>query len=84
MFLQSAISHNGIPPFGRALHSAAILSEKLQLDIKVETDLHEWQANIQTFDYLSDEEAEMNYKELTRHRGIAPQNEKEEELLFPM
>ncbi len=35
-------------PFGRALHSAAILSEKLQLDIKVETDLHEWQADICT------------------------------------
>ncbi len=61
-------------PFGRALHSAAILSEKLQLDIKVETDLHEWQADIQTFDYLSDEEAEKNYNELNRYHGIHPQN----------
>lgn len=62
-------------PFGRALHSAAILSQKLQLDIQVETDLHEWQANMQTFDYLSDEEAEKNYKALTRYHGVHPQNE---------
>ncbi len=61
-------------PFGRALHSAAILSKKLQLDIKVETDLHEWQANIQTFEYLSDEEAEKHYKELTHYHGVAPKN----------
>ncbi|MDE7478752.1 MAG: phosphoglycerate mutase family protein [Lachnospiraceae bacterium] len=61
-------------PFGRALHSAAILSEKLQLDIKVETNLHEWQANIQTFEYLSDEEANKNYEELSRYHGEPPQN----------
>lgn len=62
-------------PFGRALHSAAILSKELRLDIKVETDLHEWQADIQTFEYVSDEEAERNYKELTMYRGVHPENE---------
>lgn len=61
-------------PYGRALHSAAILSKELQLDIQVETDLHEWHANVQTYDYLSDEEAEKNYKELTMYHGVHPQD----------
>lgn len=29
-------------PFGRTMHSAAILSKELNIDMKVETDLHEW------------------------------------------
>lgn len=61
-------------PFGRALHSAAILSKELQLDIKVETDLHEWLADIQTYEFLSDEEAEKNYKELTMYHGMHPED----------
>lgn len=32
-------------PFGRTMHSAAILSKELGVDIAVETDLHEWQAS---------------------------------------
>ncbi len=61
-------------PFGRALHSAAILSQILQLDIKVETDLHEWLANIKTYEFLSDEDAEKNYKEFNICHGIYPEN----------
>ncbi len=61
-------------PYGRALHSAAILSRELRLDIKVETDLHEWLADGQTFAYLSDEEAEKRYSELNRNHGVHPQD----------
>ena len=32
-------------PFGRTMHSAAILSKELNVEMKVETDLHEWLAD---------------------------------------
>ena len=43
-------------PFGRAMHSAAILSKELNIDIKVETDLHEWIVDID-YKWLTKEEA---------------------------
>ena len=32
-------------PYTRAVQTAAILSKELQIDISIETDLHEWMAN---------------------------------------
>ena len=59
-------------PFGRTLHSAAILSKELGLDIRVETDLHEWRADSVDFAWLPDEEAERRYQELTDNHGHHP------------
>ena len=59
-------------PFGRALHSAAILSKELGLDIRVETDLHEWRADAVDFAWLPDKEAERRYKALTDNHGHHP------------
>ena len=59
-------------PFGRTLHSAAILSKELGLDIRVETDLHEWRADAVDFVWLPDEEAERRYQALTDNHGHHP------------
>ena len=59
-------------PFGRALHSAAILSKELGLDIRVETDLHEWSADAVDYAYLPQEEAERRYQALTDSHGRHP------------
>ena len=60
-------------PFGRTMHSAAIISKELNLDIKVETDLHEWMADTVSYEYLSDEEAMRAYKCLTENKGNHPE-----------
>lgn len=59
-------------PFGRAIHSAAILSKDLGVEMRVEPDLHEWLADGVTYEYLSDEEAEQNYKCLIENNGCHP------------
>ncbi len=64
-------------PYGRTMHTAAILSKELQLDIVVETELHEWLANTE-YKYLSDEAAARNYNELKQFNGIYPDNEERE------
>ena len=56
-------------PFGRTLHSAAILSKELNLDMIVETDLHEWLADGVTYEFLSDEEASRAYQCLNENAG---------------
>ena len=60
-------------PFGRALHSAAILSKELGLDIRVETDLHEWASDTVDFSYLPQEEADRRFQELHSNRGKHPE-----------
>lgn len=60
-------------PFGRTLHTAAILSRNLGLEIVVETDLHEWAADRINYTYLSDEEAKKCYQELTDNNGKHPE-----------
>ena len=62
-------------PFGRTLHSAAILSKELGLDIRVETDLHEWLADAVDFQYLPLEEASHCYQALTNGHGHHPAGE---------
>lgn len=41
-------------PYTRAVQTAAILSKELQIDIVIETDLHEWMAN-KNYIYEDDE-----------------------------
>ena len=60
-------------PYGRALHSAAILSKELNLEIRVETDLHEWLADSVVYEFLSDEKAGEAYKSLTENNGNHPE-----------
>ena len=62
-------------PFGRALHSAAILSKELQVELRVEHDLHEWLADSVTYEFLTDEEAGKNYRRLTENNGCHPVGE---------
>lgn len=59
-------------PFGRTLHSAAILSKELGLDIRVETNLHEWAADTVDYVYLPQEEADRRYQELHDNHGVHP------------
>lgn len=63
-------------PFGRTMHSAAILSKELDVDMQVETDLHEWMADSVTYEFLSDEDAEKAYKALGENGGQHPAGEK--------
>ena len=60
-------------PYGRTMHTAAILSKELQLDIAVETGLHEWCANTE-YQYLSDADASKNFDEFTHCMGNYPNN----------
>lgn len=62
-------------PFGRALHSAAILSKELKIEMRVETDLHEWLADIVNYEFLSDEEAGNYYRCLAENNGHHPEGE---------
>jgi len=55
-------------PYGRALHSAAIISKELGIDINVETDLHEWVAN-RDYNYISDQDTIENLKEFFKNKG---------------
>lgn len=60
-------------PFGRALHSAAILSKDLNIEMRVETDLHEWLADSISYEFLPDEMAKESYKSLTENHGRHPE-----------
>jgi len=62
-------------PFGRTMHSAAILSKELNLDMKVETDLHEWLADGVTYEFLPEEEALRAYRCLKENAGHHPAEE---------
>lgn len=62
-------------PFGRAMHSAAILSKDLNVEIRVETDLHEWLADGVTYEFLTDKAAGKAYRELAENKGYHPDGE---------
>lgn len=63
-------------PFGRAMHSAAILSKELQLNLCVETRLHEWRAD-RTLHWIPDfSEADASYREMNSSRGIPSPEQK--------
>ncbi len=59
-------------PYGRAMHSAAILSKELDIEMRVETDLHEWLADSVSYGYLPDDMAEDSYRSLTENHGHHP------------
>ena len=59
-------------PFGRTMHSAAILSKELNIDMRVETDLHEWIADTVTYEFVPDEVAQKSYEMLTKNQGHHP------------
>ena len=58
-------------PYTRALQTAAIISRKTRADIVVETDLHEWVADI-NYKYVDDDTAEKRYKKYTENNGVYP------------
>lgn len=58
-------------PYTRALQTAAILSQKTGVGIKVEMDLHEWMPDL-TFQYRLSEESLKQYSDFTAHKGIYP------------
>lgn len=58
-------------PYTRAVQTAAILSKELQLDIVIETDLHEWLAN-KNYIYEDDEKAIGSYNEFIEFNGTYP------------
>lgn len=58
-------------PYTRALQTAAILSKKLQIDILIETDLHEWMAN-KNYVFEDDEKANRSYHEFVELKGVYP------------
>ena len=60
-------------PFGRTMHSAAILSKELNVDMRVETDLHEWMADTVNYEFLSNYEAYCYYQELSENKGHHPE-----------
>ena len=61
-------------PYGRALHSAAILSKDLNIEMRVEADLHEWLADCVSYEFLPDEVAEEAYRMLTENHGHHPKD----------
>lgn len=61
-------------PCTRALQTAAILSKELNIDIQIETDLHEWLAN-KYYIYESDARAEQNLREFDIFSGRYPTGE---------
>ena len=63
-------------PFSRALHSAAILSKELYLEIKVEPEVHEWLPNVETYRWVGQEVADNAYKELVENHGVHPEGKK--------
>ncbi len=62
-------------PYTRAVHSAAILSKNLQVDIKIETDLHEWLPFKDYSKYPEEKTVLKYYKEFVKYEGKYPQKE---------
>lgn len=60
-------------PYTRALQTAAILSKELNVDIIVETNLHEWLAN-KEYIYDDDETAEKSFREYEENKGTYPED----------
>ncbi len=61
-------------PFTRTMQSAAIMSKQLNVDVEVERDLHEWQADL-TYSITDDKELLMLCQEHDRMNGVYPSGE---------
>lgn len=58
-------------PYTRALQTAAIISNNIRVDIKVEMDLHEWMPD-KTFQYKSFQECQELTYDFNEHLGVYP------------
>ena len=58
-------------PYTRAVQTAAILSRELDLEIVIETDLHEWMAD-KNYNYAQDDEADKSCREFEENGGQYP------------
>lgn len=58
-------------PYTRALHSAAILSKELNLEIIIETDLHEW-VNDKNYNCIGKNNSDISYQEFCEFNGRYP------------
>jgi broad specificity phosphatase PhoE len=61
-------------PYTRALQTAAILSKELQVDITIETNLHEWVAD-KNYIFQDCEQGEIRCREFNEFFGEYPNNE---------
>jgi broad specificity phosphatase PhoE/8-oxo-dGTP pyrophosphatase MutT (NUDIX family) len=61
-------------PYGRTLHSAGVMSRALNLEVIVETKLHEWIAS-KDGQWLNTEEADHCYELFTENKGFYPDGE---------
>ena len=61
-------------PYTRALQTAAIISRKTGLQIRVEVDLHEWEPD-KTNQYKTSEEAFALTREFHFHKGVYPKSQ---------
>ncbi|GGN91129.1 histidine phosphatase family protein [Saccharibacillus kuerlensis] len=61
-------------PYTRAMQTAGILSRRLDLELKVEYDLREWQPDL-TFEYDSEERMRELRDEYSRCGGVYPNGE---------
>ena len=61
-------------PYTRALQTAAIISQKININITVELDLHEWMPDL-TFQYRAFEECIELTNDFNFHKGIYPKGE---------
>lgn len=61
-------------PYTRALQTAAILSKELQLEIRIEFDLREWQPDL-TFQYDSIKRLQELGDDYDAHNGVYPPGE---------
>lgn len=55
-------------PYTRTLQTAAIISRELDLDIKIELDIHEWLPDL-TYSYINDSEVVKAAQEMTQYKG---------------
>lgn len=62
-------------PYTRALQTAAIIAKKTGLDILVESDLMEWQADL-TYQIKNFHEVQKQYADYLNYEGIYPKGER--------
>ncbi|MCD4713922.1 MAG: phosphoglycerate mutase family protein [Clostridiales bacterium] len=60
-------------PYTRALQSAAIISKELNLELKVEVDLHEWIPDVVAFQHKTSEDCFALCRDFDFHDGIHPE-----------
>ncbi|MBQ8641072.1 MAG: histidine phosphatase family protein [Clostridia bacterium] len=58
-------------PYTRAVQTAAVLAEKIQVPVRIETDLHEWLAH-KGYRYLPEETADAAFRAYMENDGMYP------------